>query len=77
MLSLRSQVEPVPSRIRAMLSGTTVVDTAKAIFAWESENYSQYYTPIEDVDRDVLVDEGHEGNALRGTTKLFGLRVAR
>jgi uncharacterized protein (DUF427 family) len=37
--------------------------------------YPQYYIPIADVNEKALVDVGHEGKALRGTTKLFDLRV--
>jgi uncharacterized protein (DUF427 family) len=75
MLAQLNQVEPVPRRIRATLAGRTVVDTTSARYLWESPNYPQYYVPIEDVDHEVLVDELHEANALRGTTKLFGLKV--
>ena len=34
-----------PRRIRAVLAGEVVVDTAKALYASEWPDYPQYYTP--------------------------------
>ena len=42
---------------------------------WEWPNYPQYYIPLADVDRGVLVDEHHEQHLSRGTAAGYGLRV--
>jgi uncharacterized protein (DUF427 family) len=42
-------VEPVPRRIRAMLGGTVVLDTSRALYVWEWPYYPQYYIPVTDV----------------------------
>ena len=42
---------------------------------WEWPYYPQYYVPIEDVNRAVLVDEKHTEHLHRGTTELYGLKV--
>ena len=49
-------VEPVPRRVRAVLAGTTVVDTTRARYVWEWPPYPQYYVPLADVRKGVLVD---------------------
>jgi uncharacterized protein (DUF427 family) len=75
MIVRANLVEPAPRRVRATLSGRTIFDTTRALYLWESPSYPQYYVPLEDVHGDALVDEGHEAKALRGTTRLLGLRV--
>ncbi len=68
-------VEPVPRRIRAMLGGETVLDTSRAKYVWEWPGYPQYYIPLEDVNRDFLLDEQHAQRLHRGNSQLFGLAV--
>jgi uncharacterized protein (DUF427 family) len=68
-------IEPVPRRIRATLGGQTVLDTTHALYVWEWSNYPQYYIPIDDVRRELLVDEQHTQRLHRGTAHLHGLRV--
>ena len=68
-------IEPVPRRIRATLGGQTVLDTTHALYVWEWPNYPQYYIPIDDVHRELLVDEQHTQRLHRGTAHLHGLRV--
>jgi uncharacterized protein (DUF427 family) len=68
-------IEPVPRRIRATLGGQTVLDTTHALYVWEWPNYPQYYIPIDDVRRELLVDEQHTQRLHRGTAHLHGLRV--
>jgi uncharacterized protein (DUF427 family) len=75
MIASVDHIEPVPRRIRATLAGRTVLDTTQALYLWEWENYPQYYIPLADVNQDFLVDEDHEAKALRGTTKVYGLRA--
>jgi uncharacterized protein (DUF427 family) len=70
-----NHVEPVPRRIRATLAGDTVLDTVRALYVWEKPYYPQYYIPVEDVRRELLVPEGHTQASRRGTAELHGLRV--
>jgi len=70
-----SHVEPVPRRVRAMLDGRVVIDTTSARYVWESPFFPQYYLPIDDISRDVLVDEDHEEHLRRGTARRFGIRT--
>jgi uncharacterized protein (DUF427 family) len=76
MLMPVDHIEPVPRRIRAMLAGEVVLDTTKALYVWEWPNYPQYYIPIADVNRALLVDEQHSERLHRGSAQLHGLRVA-
>jgi uncharacterized protein (DUF427 family) len=68
-------VEPVPRRIRAVVAGETVLDTANALYVWEAPYYPQFYIPLADVRPDVLVDEDHVQKLKRGTARRHGLRV--
>ena len=66
---------PIPRRIRAMLAGTTVLDTTSARYGWEWPHYPQYYVPLADVVPGVLVDEVHEEERPFGPARRHGLRV--
>jgi uncharacterized protein (DUF427 family) len=68
-------VEPVPRRLRAVLSGRLVLDTTRALYVWERPAYPQYYVPVADLDATVLVDERQAEVTPRGTARRFGLRV--
>ncbi|MFF5175212.1 DUF427 domain-containing protein [Micromonospora sp. NPDC000089] len=68
-------VEPVPRRVRAVLAGEPVLDTTDARYVWEWPYYPQYYVPLADVRRELLVDEGRTEPSDRGTARLHGLRV--
>jgi uncharacterized protein (DUF427 family) len=70
-----NHVEPVPRRIRAYLGGHKVLDTTRALYVWEWPNYPQYYIPLADVRRELLVPEGHTQRTGRGVAELHGLRV--
>ena len=70
-----NHVEPVPRRIRAYLGGEKVLDTTRALYVWEWPHYPQYYIPLADVRRDLLVAEGHTQRTRRGVTELHGLRA--
>jgi len=70
-----NHVEPVPRRIRAYLGGRKVLDTTRALYVWEWPNYPQYYIPLADVRRELLVPEGHTQRTGRGVAELHGLRV--
>ncbi len=70
-----NHVEPVPRRIRAYLGGEKVLDTTAARYVWEWPHYPQYYIPVSDVRRDLLIPEGHAQQTGRGRAELHGLRV--
>ena len=70
-----NHVEPVPRRIRAFLAGEKVLDTTGALYVWEWPHYPQYYIPIADVRRDLLIPEGHSQRSRRGTSEAHALRV--
>jgi len=75
MIATINQVEPVPRRIRGYLAGEKVLDTVQALYVWEWANYPQYYIPLADVRKDVLVDEQHVLQTRRGSVQLHGLQV--
>jgi uncharacterized protein (DUF427 family) len=70
-----NHVEPAPRRIRAYLGGEKVLDTTRALYVWEWPNYPQYYIPLADVRRDLLVGEGHTQRTGRGVAELHSLHV--
>ena len=70
-----NHVEPVPRRIRAYLNGEKVLDTTGARYVWELPYYPQYYIPVSDVRRDLLVPEGQAQQTGRGVAEVHGLRV--
>jgi uncharacterized protein (DUF427 family) len=75
MIVAVDHVEPVPRRVRAMLGGQVVLDTTRALYVWEWPNYPQFYIPLADVRRDLLVDEDHAQHVHRGQTQLYALKV--
>jgi uncharacterized protein (DUF427 family) len=70
-----NHVEPVPRRIRAYLNGEKVLDTTGARYVWELPYYPQYYIPVSDVRRDLLVPEGQAQQTGRGVAEVHGLQV--
>jgi uncharacterized protein (DUF427 family) len=70
-----NHVAPVPRRIRAYLGAEKVLDTTRALYVWEWPHYPQYYIPLDDVRRDLLVSEGHAQRTGRGLAELHGLTV--
>jgi uncharacterized protein (DUF427 family) len=68
-------VEPVPRRIRAKLGDVFVLDTTRALYLWEWPHYPQFLIPVDDVEPDALVDEGHVSNLSRGRVARVGLRA--
>lgn len=75
MIAPIDHIEPVPRRVRAMLGGAVVFDTAAALYVWEWPNYPQFYIPLADVSADVLADEQHPQTLSRGLAHRHGLRV--
>ena len=53
-----NHVAPVPRRIRAYLGAEKVLDTTRALYVWEWPHYPQYYIPLDDIRRDLLISEG-------------------
>jgi uncharacterized protein (DUF427 family) len=70
-----NHVEPVPRRIRAFLAGEKVLDTTRALYVWEWPYYPQYYIPVADVRRDLLVPEGRTQQSRRGKFEAHALRA--
>jgi len=68
-------VEPVPRRIRAVLSGEVVLDTTGALYLWEWPFYPQYLIPVEDVEDGALIEEGRTSRLSRGEVAHVGLRA--
>ncbi|MGW4462638.1 DUF427 domain-containing protein [Micromonospora sp. NPDC004704] len=68
-------IEPVPRRVRAMLSGRVVLDTTRALYVWEWPYYPQFYLPRVDVQDGLLVDEQRTERLRRGTAHRHGLRA--
>ena len=68
-------VEPVPRRVRAWLAGELVLDTTRALYVWEWPAYPQYYVPLGDVRRELLVPEGRTQASSRGDVELHALSV--
>lgn len=69
-----NHVAPAPCRIRGLLGGETVFDTTRALYVWEWAHYPQYYIPIADVRRELLVRESTHGSS-RGPVEVYGLQV--
>ncbi|WP_410813816.1 DUF427 domain-containing protein [Micromonospora sp. 067-2] len=69
------RIEPVPRRIRAYLAGELVLDTRRARYVWEWPYYPQYYVPVDDVNRTILIDEHRTERIRCGTGRVHGLRV--
>jgi hypothetical protein len=72
-----NHVEPVPRRIPAFLAGETVLDTIRALYARERSYYRQYYIPVADVRRDLLIPEGHTKQSRRSTSEAHPLQAGR
>ncbi len=52
------RVERGEKRIRAMLAGVVVADTARPILVWEKPYHPTYYVPADDVRTDLLHETG-------------------
>ena len=52
-----------------------MLDTTRALYVWEWPHYPQYYIPLDDVHRDLLVSEGHTQQTGRGRAELHGLQT--
>jgi uncharacterized protein (DUF427 family) len=70
-------VERVPRRIRAFLAGEKVLDTTRALYVRKWPYYSQYYIPLADVRRDLLIPEGHSQQSRRGRSEAHTVRIGQ
>jgi uncharacterized protein (DUF427 family) len=70
-----NHIEPVPRRVRALLGGSVVLDTTRALYVWETPRYPQYYVPLADVDPAALVDEQRPERLARGSAGRHGLQA--
>jgi uncharacterized protein (DUF427 family) len=70
-----SRVEPVPRRVRAVVGTETVVDSTRALYAWEWAYYPQYYFPLADVRFDLLVPEKRHEPGPFGQVEWHGLQA--
>jgi uncharacterized protein (DUF427 family) len=75
MIAPANHVEPVPRRIRAFLGGEKVLDTTRALYVWEWPYYPQYYIPLSDVRRDLLIPEGQTQHTGRGVAEPHEVRA--
>src|SRR3984957_4903873 len=75
MIAETDHVEPAPRRVRATLGGEQIFDTTRALYVWEWAFYPQYYIPVDDVRRDLLVPEGQTRQSRRGTEELHALKA--
>ncbi len=65
-----------PRRIRALLDGHTVLDTARGRLLHESNLLPRFYFPIADLDRDMLVESDHTTHCpFKGDATYWHLRV--
>ena len=75
MADARDRLEPVPRRLRGRLGGTSIFDTVRAVYAWDTVKYPHYLVPRADVVPGVLVDEGRDQRLRRGAVRLHGIAV--
>ncbi|MGC4852922.1 DUF427 domain-containing protein [Micromonospora sp. DT4] len=68
-------IEPVPRRIRAFLGGEQVLETTRALYVWEWPFFPQYYIPVDDLNRNLLIEGQRTEVSRRGTARLHGLQV--
>ena len=68
-------VEPAPRRIRGYVGTTTLFDTVRAHYVWDSPKYPAYHIPVADVDLSLLRDEDHPHRLRRGPARRHGLQV--
>lgn len=52
-------VEPTAKHIEVVFGGTTIADTTRALRVLETSHPPVYYIPLGDIDRGVLLSNGH------------------
>lgn len=72
----RVKVETANKRVRVMLGGEVVADTADALLVWEIPYYPTYYFPESDINMDALVDSGEtKESTSRGLATLYTVKA--
>ena len=70
------RVEPVPERIRVVVSSVTVADSRRALRVLETSGPPVYYLPPEDVRAELLERSAHSTHCeWKGDATYFSLRV--
>lgn len=69
-------VMPVPRRIRAVIGNATVVDSHRALYAWEQPSYPQYYIPLGDLRADLLTVPEHRVMGPFGPVDVHGVQTS-
>ncbi|HEY5985212.1 MAG TPA: DUF427 domain-containing protein [Streptosporangiaceae bacterium] len=65
--------EPWPRRMRAVVSGETVLDSRRGIVLWETGMFPAYYFPLDDLREDLLEESG--GNERGSASRRWSVRV--
>ncbi len=65
--------EPWPRRMRAVVSGQTVLDSRRGIVLWETGMLPAYYYPLDDVRKDLLEESSSDGR--ENTPRRWSVRV--
>jgi uncharacterized protein (DUF427 family) len=71
----RIRLEPGAKRVRALLGGEVVADTARPMLVWEVPYYPTYYVPLADVRADLEADGGTVHSPSRGDGRTFAVRA--
>ena len=71
----RIRLEPGAKRVRALLGGEVVADTAHPMLVWEVPYYPAYYFPLADVRAELEPDGGNVHSPSRGDARTYTVRV--
>jgi uncharacterized protein (DUF427 family) len=71
----RIRLEPGAKRVRALLGGEVVADTAHPMLVWEVPYYPAYYFPLADVRAELEPDGGNVHSPSRGEGRTFTVRA--
>ena len=72
----RIRIEDGGKRVRTMLGGVIVADSANVKYVWEKPYYPTYYFPIADVRTDHLAPTGEQDRSpSRGTAQLHTVKA--
>ena len=72
----RVRIEDGGKRVRTMLGGIVIADSADVKYVWEKPYYPTYYFPVADVHTDYLVPTGEENRTpSRGTAQLHTVKA--
>lgn len=65
------RVEACAKRVRALLGGELVADSAAPVLVWEKPQYPAYYLPVEDVRASLVPTGRQESSPDRGTATVY------